>query len=158
MVAGRLLTRIETNWERIAQKVIDARNDNPSLAHYRNLSDDEIRERVRDFTSNLAVWLTERNEERLAAHFQRLGARRWSQAMPLPELLLKITIIRQAIRAYASEQNLNLTPLEIYEELELLRAMANYFDFVTYNVALGYWDAGFPQAASASPEIRISYS
>lgn len=141
MIAARMIQRIEANWERIAATVIAARDSDPNLPHYRNLSDYEIRDRVRDLSTNLALWLVSKDEAVLGHHFEQLGHRRFTEGMPLPELILKITTIKRAIRAFATEQNLSLTPLEIYEELELLRAMAGYWDFVIYRVTRGYEQA-----------------
>lgn len=138
MIAARLLQRIEMNWEQIASAVMLARDRDPHLAHYRNLGDSEIRDRVRDLTTNLGAWMTERDEARLAEHFERLGRRRCEQNLPLHEVIQKLMIVKREIRGYVSEQNLSLTPVEIYDELEMLRAMAGYFDFVIFRVAKGY--------------------
>jgi hypothetical protein len=141
MIAARMIQRIEGNWERIAATVIAARDSDPDLPHYRDLSNTEIRDRVRDLSTNLAQWLISRDEAILGYHFEQLGRRRFAEGMPLPELILKITTIKRAIRSFATEQNLSLTPIEIYEELELLRAMAGYWDFVIYRVTRGYEEA-----------------
>jgi hypothetical protein len=138
MIAARLLQRVETNWERIAQAVIVARNSDPHLQHYRDLSDPEIRERVQDLTSNLALWLTTKDHDKMAQHFEKLGRTRYVEGMPLHEVIQKLNTIKRAIRTYASEQNFSLSAVEIYEELELLRSMAAFFDFVIYRVAKGY--------------------
>lgn len=141
MIASRLLKRVEANSEQIALAVIVARNRDPHLAHYRNLSDDEIRVRVRDLTTNLAIWLTTNDETPQAEHFERLGRLRYEQQMPLHEVIQKLMVLKGAIHGYVSEQNLSLTPLEIYEELEMVRAMAVFFDFVVFRVAKGYEQA-----------------
>jgi len=137
-MAVGLLQRIEDNWEKIANAVIKARNNDPHLSHYRNLSDPEIRERVRDLTSNLARWLTTKDEAKLAAHFEKLGRNRYLEGMPLHEVIQKLNTIKRAIRSYVSEENYALSAVEIYAELELLRCMAAFFDFVVYRVAKGY--------------------
>lgn len=156
MIANRLLQRIETNWEKIAQAVIVARNNDPHLQHYRDLSEPEIRERVQDLTSHLAIWLTTKDHDKMTRHFENLGRTRYVEGMPLHEVIQKLNTIKRAIRTYASEQNYALSAVEIYEELELLRSMASFFDFVIYRVAKGYeegmrlkigWKA---EAASAS--------
>ena len=138
MIAARLLQRIETNWEQIGRAVMLARNQDPELPHYKNLSDDEIRLRVRDLTTNLARWMANPHESRSAEYFEQLGRRRYLEGTPLHEVLLKLTVLKRAIQTYASDQNYSLTPMEIYHELELLRAMATYFDLVVFRVAKGY--------------------
>jgi hypothetical protein len=138
MIAARLLQRIETNWEAIAQAVIASRNQDPNLTSYRALSDQEIRDRVRDLTTNLGRWLYTKDDASIAYHYEQLGSTRHAQGVPLHEVIQKLISIKRAIRTYASEQNYNLSPVDIYDELELLRAMAGYFDFVIFRVAKGY--------------------
>jgi len=138
MIAARLLQRVESNWEAIALAVISSRNQDPALSSYRALSDHEIRDRVRDLTTNLGRWLCTKDDTSIALHYEELGRTRYAQAIPLHEVILKVISIKRAIRTYVSEQNYNLSPVDIYDELELLRAMAGYFDFVIYRVAKGY--------------------
>jgi hypothetical protein len=153
MIAARLLQRIEANWEAIAQAVISSRNQDPSLPHYRALSDQEIRDRVRDLTTNLGRWLYTKDDASIAHHYEQLGRIRYSQAVPLHEVIQKLISIKRAIRTYASEQNYNLSPVDIYDELELLRAMAGYFDFVIFRVAKGYEGAMRSSADSGSSRL-----
>jgi hypothetical protein len=141
MIAARLIQRIEANWDKIAQKVIDDRNAKPELQHYRSLSDEEIRIRARDLATRLGQWLTDENLDVHRAYFESIGRRRFEEGVPVHELVLKINIIKRAIRQYASEQNFSLTPMEIYEELELLRAMAGFFDSVVFRMVKGYEEA-----------------
>ncbi len=151
MIAARLLQRISTNWEQIARQVIQERDENPHLQHYRSLSDAEIHERARDLATRLAQWLTDRDETPFVAHFENLGRRRHAEGMPLHEVILKLNVIKRAIRRYATEQNYSLTAVEIYDELELLRAMAGFFDFVIFRVAKGYEEALRAEMAAKLP-------
>lgn len=141
MIAHNLLQRLEANWEQIAARVAWERDNDPELVHYKTLSDQEIRERAKDLSSKLASWLTERNEAAFVQHFEALGRRRFEEGLPLHEVIQKLNIIKRAIRRHVTEQNYSLTPIEIYQELEALRAMAGFFDFVIYRVAKGYEEA-----------------
>lgn len=152
MIAARLLQRIETNWEAIAKTVIASRNQDPALPTYRTLTDQEIRDRVRDLTTNLGRWLYTKDDASIALHYENLGKTRYAQAVPLHEVILKLISIKRAIRTYASEQNYNLSPVDIYDELELLRAMAGYFDFVIYRVTKGY--EGAMRSSTETSSVR----
>lgn len=155
MIAARLLQRIETNWERIAEAVILARHQDPELTHYRPISDQEIRDRVRDLTTNLSAWLNHRDELRLARHYEQLGRKRHNEQVPLHEVILKLIVVKRAMRNYASEQNFSLTPVEIYDELELLRSMATFFDHVIFRVAKGYEEALYEHTAWDAGRFRL---
>jgi hypothetical protein len=138
MITRNLIQRLETNWEQIAAQVIRERNNDPDLLQYKTLSDREIQERAKDLSSKLSSWLLDPDETRFIAHFEALGRRRCEEGIPLHEVIQKLNIIKRAIRRYVTEQNYSLTPLEIYQELEVLRAMAGFFDFVVFRVAKGY--------------------
>jgi hypothetical protein len=142
LIADRLLQRIEANWEQIVARVIADRDGSPHLTHYRLLSDEETRERAHELATRMAVWLHDRDETPHIEHFERLGRDRRAQGVPLHEVILKLNILKHAIRRYATEQNYRLTALEIYDELELLRAMAAFFDFVAFRITKGYQEAG----------------
>ena len=157
MLASHLLQRIEANWDRIAADVIAELDRDPQLNYYKALSDQEIRHRAKDLAENLAAWMHERDNSRLAARYEQLGRDRFNEGVPLHEVIQKIGIIRRAIRSYAAQQNLGLSPVEIYAELELLRIMATFFDFVVYHVVHGYEQAlrrELASEAALSPRFR----
>jgi hypothetical protein len=141
MITKNLIQRLEANWEQIAAHVIRERNNDPALQQYKSLSDQEVVERAKDLSSKLSSWLLDPNESRFIQHFEALGNKRCEEGIPLHEVIQKMNIIKRAIRRYVSEQNYSLTPLEIYQELEVLRAMAGFFDFVVFRVAKGYEEA-----------------
>ncbi len=135
MFAKNLVQRLEANWEQIAALI------------------SEERERAKDLSTKLSLWLLERDESRFAAHFEALGRRRCQEGMPLHEVIQKLNIIKRAIRRYVSEQNYSLTPIEIYQELEVLRAMAGFFDFVIFRVAKGYEEALRESVPAQTPKV-----
>jgi hypothetical protein len=138
MLSARLLERIDRNWEEIASQVISHTRRDARLSQYHSLSDAEIRERARDLARNLRRWLEGLSDAELAATYAALGRRRCVGGVPLQEVVLKIQLIKRKFAAYAMEQNLALTPVEIYQELELLRALGRFFDIVIQGVVEGY--------------------
>ena len=141
MLASTLIARIEEHWERIASEIIEQRQRYPHLSHYRNLSDTEVRARVRDLTLNLWKWLENPDADGVREQYEELGRVRFAEGIPLAEVLEKILMIRRHLRQYASDHNPALTPMEIYGEMEMLRTMANFFDHVVVGVARGYAEA-----------------
>lgn len=138
MLSARLLDRIDRNWERIAAEVIAHGRRDARLRKYHSLSDAEIRERARDLVSNLRLWLEGMTEEELVRRYQSLGERRCRAGVPLHEMVLKIQLIKRKIASFATEQNLSMTALEVYEETELLRVLGRYFEIVIHSAVEGY--------------------
>jgi hypothetical protein len=138
MLSARLIQRIESNWEAIAGQVIaQVRRDN-EVSHYQSLSESEIRERARDIVVNLGYWLLSNNTAEIASRYEALGRRRFREGVPLHEVVYKLAMIRKSIGNYVMEQNLSLSAMEVYEELELLRSLTRFFDQVVHNLVRGY--------------------
>ncbi len=138
MLSARLFERIDRNWEQIASQVIVHTRRDPRLLQYHSLSDAEIRERARDLAHNLRRWLEGMSDAELRAVYNGLGRKRCLQDVPLQEVVSKIHLLKRKFSAYALEQNLSLTPVEIYQELELLRGLGRFFDIVIESVVEGY--------------------
>jgi len=141
MLANRLLVSIETDWEKIATDVIKQLRRDQAAGFYRNLPEDEIRERARELIKNLSHWLDAQNDAALKARYEELGRRRFQQGVPLDEVQHKILLIKRKIRSHAMNLNLDAGPLQLHQELELLRLMAHCFDIIVCAVAKGYIDA-----------------
>ncbi len=146
MLSLRLIERIERNWEKLAAVVLEDVRSDPRGTHYRALSDQEILERAQDLVKNLGFWLTQRNPEQLKLRYQRLGARRLAQGVPLAEVILALQVLKRRIMFFARDLNLDQTAVELYRENELLMAIEFFFDEAIYNVAFGYSE---PQTQSS---------
>ncbi len=152
MLSSPLIAKIERNWEQIASQVIDLRKRDPRLPNYRALPDEELRERAHDLVTKLARWLEHRKDDWVVSTYEALARERFRQGIPLSELIHKINLIQSQIRRYAIDQNLELSAVEIYAEIELLRHLAAFFDLVLYGIARGYeaaFEADAARAASA---------
>lgn len=138
MLSARLMQRIESNWEAIATQVNAQVRRDQQVAHYQSLSESEIRERARDIVVNLGYWLLSNNTDEVASRYEALGRRRYREGTPLHEVVYKLAMIRKSISTYVMDQNLSLTAVEVYEELDLLRSLTRFFDLVVHNVVRGY--------------------
>lgn len=138
MLSSPLIEKIERNWESIALQVLDLRKRDPRLPNYRTLADSELRERARDLATNLAKWIENGSDDAVIRGYEALGRQRFYQSVPLHEVIHKINLIQSQIRRFAVDQNLELSPVEIYAELEFLRHLASFFELVIYGIAKGY--------------------
>ena len=141
MLANRLLVSIEADWEKIATAVITQLRRDQAAGFYRNLPESEIRERAHDLVKNLGHWLDNQNDQALQSRYEELGRKRFSQGVPLDEVQSKILLIKRKIRSHAMNLNLDAGPLQLHQELELLRLTAHCFDLIVCAVAKGYIDA-----------------
>ena len=141
MLSARLIQRIENNWEAIAANVIGQVRRDQEVSHYQSLSESEIRERAHDLVVNLSYWLLSNNSAEIGSRYEALGRRRYREGVPLHEVVYKLAMIRRSIATYVMEQNLALSAVEVYEELDLVRSLTRFFDLVVHNVVRGYeWE------------------
>lgn len=157
MLSARLIQRIETNWEAIAANVIAQVRRDQEVAHYQSLSESEIRERAHDLVVNLSYWLLSNNQAEIGSRYEALGRRRYREGVPLHEVVYKLTMIRRSISTYVMEQNLALSAVEVYEELDLVRSLTRFFDLVMHNVVRGYeWEMKESLRGGAAHPIRLA--
>ncbi|MFN3325609.1 MAG: hypothetical protein ACK5AZ_19100 [Bryobacteraceae bacterium] len=149
MVSIRLIQRIEQNWKQIAQSVIDQIHREPRVAHYHKLPDREIVDRADHLVRNLGRWLTGETAEATRI-YESLGARRHSEGVPLEEIVYKLQMIKRKLREYIRDTSLPETSVDLYGELELIRAIDGFFDEVVYSVVRGYQAAQRKAAAAAA--------
>ncbi|HBY61979.1 MAG TPA: hypothetical protein DEH78_19335 [Solibacterales bacterium] len=136
-----LIQRIEANWEKIATAVAQQSQRDRNVEHYRTLDNDELRKRAQDVAQNLGYWLTTENSGAVVERYRALGRRRYHEGFPLSEVVYKLQLIERKITEYAQDQNAATTALEIYGELEMLRALRRFFDLAIHGLVSGYEQA-----------------
>lgn len=138
LLANRLISRIEEQWEVIAREVVAQSRKDGESGFYRTLPEADVRERAADLVRNLGRWLESENGDELRARYEQLGVQRCREGVPLQDVLYKIFLIKRKIRSYAMFNNDQTSPLALHQELELLRRMGHCFDLVACHVAKGY--------------------
>lgn len=131
MISPRLRQWIDGDGERIARALIEAQDNGPELRMHRRLSDAQMRQWVNDLTGSFGTWLEDPDAMPLAPYYEQFGRRRYLEQMPLHEVFQKLLSIEQAMEAGAAKCN-------AYEELELWRAKAAFFEIVLFRVTKGY--------------------
>ncbi|MDZ7637645.1 MAG: hypothetical protein U5J83_05260 [Bryobacterales bacterium] len=137
-MANRLIERIEKQWEAIAAEVINQLRKDQEAGFYHTLSEEDVRERALDLVRNLGRWLDSGSDAELHLKYEKLGAKRRREGVPLPDVLYKIFLVKRKIRSYAMLSNLEMSAAALYEELELLRRMGQCFDMIACHIARGY--------------------
>ena len=154
MLSTRLLNKIEQNWERIAAAVVLAVHTNDQVQRYRLLDEDELRARARDIVTNLGLWLHAKDDVETGRRYEALGHMRYEQGYPLQEVIAQLHLIERKIADYVQDENAAQTAVDLYSEIEMIRALHRYFQVVQYSVVAGYEQAalhaGRWQAAKAS--------
>lgn len=154
MLSTLLIRRIESKWEQIVGSVIDDTHRDDKLPSYQGLSTHELRSRAEDLVRNLGRWLTTGNEDDIALRFEDLGRRRCREGFPLAEVVRKVQLLEEKLVQAARDENDVKTTLDVYGELEILRALNRFFWLANYHVVLGYETAAAERAASRDGSTR----
>lgn len=151
MLPTMLIRRIESKWEQIVGSVIDDTQRDRRLASYQALSTQELRKRAEDLVRNLGHWLTNQDEAEIARRFEDLGQRRYREGFALAEVVRKIQLLEEKLVQAARDENDAKNSLDIYGELEILRALNQFFWLANYHVVVGYEAADGGDIAPAQP-------
>lgn len=147
MLSARLLDRIETHWDKIADAVVFSAHADERFAHYRALEDEELRTRARDLIANLRLWLTGKDDTELEERYRRLGSIRMGQGFPLHEIVGIVQLIERKTLDYVRDANSASNAVELYGELEMIRVLNRYFQIVQLSLVEGFEVAARNQSA-----------
>jgi hypothetical protein len=138
MLSGKLVHLIETHWDRIIARVVEAIRREPELPHLRTLLDSELRQWGDDLLRNLGHWLTVGSPDDLARRYERLGRLRFEQEIPLHESVRGLCLLRQKTMEYVEEHIASNSSVELFAEEELERRLGHFFDLLLVHLVRGY--------------------
>jgi hypothetical protein len=141
MLSTRLVQLIESNWEEIAKRTIQAVRANPDLQGLAERSDLELREWCRAIVQQLGQLLSVQKDQDVERRFELLGRKRFEESIPLHEAVLRIQILKDKIIGFVHEQGFPMSAMHLYAEEELEQRMGRFFDDCVYHLVRGYEDA-----------------
>lgn len=150
MLSSKLVRLIEEHWDPLTARIIKDIRANPRLPCLGGLPESELRDRARDILEHLSHWLTLSGERELGPHFERIGAARRQDGIPLHEVVLAYSTIKNAMIDYARAQGIGPSAFEVYAEEELQHSISRLFDCALYYVVRGYECGAAPWVAPAS--------
>ena len=156
MLAYRLVRLIETHSEPLAEGLLARLQECDKCRSFQKLPAYEFRQRVYEVYHNLGEWLLGKKEEDIARRYREIGRRRFSQGVPLSELLWAIVLTREFLLEYLKRDAVVEKPVEVFGEVEMLGLLETFFDRAMYYAALGYEQAQGP-ARVADKEEKIPH-
>jgi hypothetical protein len=141
MLSAKLLQRIEHNWEKIALAAVLTVREDARVRHYGALDERELRTRTRSVVNDLGLWLTGQDTTEIQRRYVSLGQLRFEQRFPLAEVVMALQLIERKLVEYVQTENAAGTAVDIYSELEMIRALHQFFSMVQHSVVAGYEEA-----------------
>ena len=91
-----------------------------------------------DIYRHLGDWLITRDEFDLEQRYEKIGARRAKQNVPLSQVTWAIVLTKDNLWEFLKLQSDMERPVEAFGELELLQLLDHFFDRAVYFAAVGY--------------------
>lgn len=137
----KLIQLIESHWDPLTDRIIKKIRLDPRLQHIGSLPESDLRDKSRDIVKHLGEWLSSPDDGRVAERFERIGAHRFAERVPLAEVVLSYIIVKDSVLEYVRSQCLDVNAMEIWAEEELQHDVGRFFDSVIYHLICGYAEA-----------------
>lgn len=140
MLSKTLVRQIEAHSDRLLEEVLSRMKAESRVCAYWALPESEMKDAVGNVFHNLGEWLTSRTDSAITARYRRIGGQRFSQKIPLSQLLCAFVLVKSTLIDFirgsvVGEQG------ELQDESELLLAIGDFFDKAMCAAAAGYEDA-----------------
>ncbi|MCI0623563.1 MAG: hypothetical protein L0387_18205 [Acidobacteria bacterium] len=147
MYAPRLVELIEKHSEELARGLMDKLAHSEKASELRKIPDPELRQRIYEVYRNLGDWLLNKTEADIERRYMEIGARRAAQGVALSHVLYALMGVKEHLWSYLRFAGLVDRHVELFQELELLQMVDQFFDRAAYYLVCGYEAATKAKAA-----------
>jgi len=138
-VSENLVSLIESAADELTRRYLEDVKKNANLPTYRNFDPDELYRRAHRVYSQLGNWLSqETSKDEIKSYWTALGNRRREEGIPLPEIILTLSLLRRHLWLKVQSDGLLDSALDLYQALELNNRVVSFFDKAMYFAACGY--------------------
>jgi len=138
-VSENLVSLIESAADELTRRYLEDVKKNANLPTYRNFDPDELYRRAHRVYSQLGNWLSqETSKDEIKSYWTALGNRRREEGIPLPEIILTLSLLRRHLWLKVQADGLLDSALDLYQALELNNRVVSFFDKAIYFAACGY--------------------
>ena len=116
MFSYGLVRLIESHADALAAGLEERVQGSPQVAHFRDISAHELRERVYEIYRHLGEWLLGKNELDIEHRYREIGARRASQKVPLGEVVHAIVLTKENLWEFLKSEAVMDRAIEIMGE------------------------------------------
>lgn len=141
MIAQRMIRMIESRSDQLARGLIEKVLNSEKMSDMRKVPLPELQQRVYEIYHNLNDWLETKTEGDIERWYTAIGARRASQGVALSHLVCALLAVKEQLWDFLAREAMLDRPLEVYQEIELLRLVDQFFDRAVYYAARGHEQA-----------------
>jgi hypothetical protein len=152
MLAYRLVRLIETHSDGLAASLLKRVQSSEFTRDYRKVPPDDLQERVYEIYRHLGDWLLGKSEFDIKERYREIGARRYTQQVPLNQLVWVIVLTKENLWEYLKNEAGMERPTEVFGELEMLQLLDQFFDRAIFYATMGY------EEACANAEVKTTHA
>ena len=134
----RLVHLIETRSQDLAADLVRQTKVSPSTPDYKNVPDEELRDRVYEIYRHLGDWLLAKDERQVERRYQRIGAERAAQNVPFSQVAWVIVLTKKNLWEFLKKETEGQNPEKPRETLALLLLLDQFFDQALCSAAAGH--------------------
>ena len=139
---SKLVELIQDHSEELSQRVLKDMLSRKETKSYNKLHKKEVYRRIFEVYSGLGSWLSKDTpRDDLKEHYTRLGKRRFSEGIPLDEVVMALLLIKRFLWLYLVETYLFKSAFDIYQSVEMNNRVVLFFDRAIYFTTMGYQEA-----------------
>jgi len=139
MIRDNIIELLAKNKDLLARKWLQQIKDSKFAFTYRQMPDDELKNRCYDVYLKLMRWLEgEVPLTELGEFYVDLGKRRYLENFPLPEVLYGLHLEKKLLWYAMLEEGYFQGTLEVYQALNMLIKVFNFFDLASFYITRGY--------------------
>ncbi len=144
MFNSKLMTMIEANSQQMADKWREGMKSSEFSKTYRKLSDAELERRGKDVYDNLSKWLDrDTTIQQIDKNYTELGKQRYHEGFPLCEVFFALHHTKQVLWNHILSEGILTSALEIYQVMDLIVRVYNFFDIASFFIVRGYMEELF---------------
>lgn len=138
MISVRLVAMIEDHAEQLTAGLVNDLQRDPRMSEYHRLPRLELHNRAYDVYHNLGKWTTRGSDSEIEATYTDLGKRRYHEGIPLSQVIIALVLTKNHLLEYVKTSGLSDSALDLYQELELIRVVTQFFDRAISHAAQGF--------------------
>jgi len=138
MLAYKLVRLIETNSDALATSLVAKVRSSELTRSYQNVPAADLKGRVGDIYSHLGEWLLGKSSFDIEQRYEKIGAQRVHQGVPVSELIWVIILTKENLWEFLQKESVPERPIEAFGELEMLQLLDQFFDRAIYYASVGY--------------------
>ncbi|MBZ5553338.1 MAG: hypothetical protein LAO21_11505 [Acidobacteriia bacterium] len=152
MIALKLVRLIEKNADVLADRLLKAVNEHPRTQIFcKNIPREELHDRAYEIYRHLSDCIMQKTDDEIRKKNFGIGERRAEQGVPLHEVIFALILVKENLWKEVKGSGIGDNAIELFQALELIDRVSQFFDKAIYYMALGYESAFLTGKAELKP-------